>query len=120
MAEWAPRDIAAAGAGGGLDFADIAEIHKNSSSAAFSLVYHNLVLAETMDGAENFTLISGDVLKLDLPELVDRDGRSNLRRRQKALRRHIEEDFRLGIELHINRQRAVGTFRNWWIGSFKG
>lgn len=30
------------------------------------------VLAETMAGAENFTLITGDILKLDIPELVDR------------------------------------------------
>ena len=29
------------------------------------------VLEETMDGAENFTLISGDILKLDIPALAD-------------------------------------------------
>ena len=31
------------------------------------------VLAETMAGAENFTLIPGDILKLDIPALIDRE-----------------------------------------------
>ena len=84
VAEWAPRDIAAAGAGGRdcgvLEIGPgIGSLTRELCKRAGKVVSVELdpalppVLAETMDGAENFTLISGDVLKLDLPELVDRE-----------------------------------------------
>ena len=84
VAEWAPRDIAAAGAGGRdcgvLEIGPgIGCLTRELCKRAGKVVSVELdpalppVLAETMDGAENFTLISGDVLKLDLPELVDRE-----------------------------------------------
>ncbi len=84
VAEWAPRDIAAAGAGdrdcGVLEIGPgIGCLTRELCKRAGKVVSVELdpalppVLAETMDGAENFTLISGDVLKLDLPELVDRE-----------------------------------------------
>ena len=82
IAGWVPRDIAAAGGGDGT--CGVLEIgpgigcltHELCRQAA-KVVSVELdpalppVLAETMAGAENFTLIPGDILKLDIPRLVD-------------------------------------------------
>lgn len=86
VAEWAPRDIAAAGAGnrdcGVLEIGPgIGCLTRELCKRAGKVVSVELdpalppVLAETMAGVENFTLISGDVLKLDVPALVDREFR---------------------------------------------
>lgn len=82
IADWVPRDIAAAGGGdktcGVLEIGPgIGCLTRELCRRAGKVVSVELdpalppVLAETMAGAENFTLISGDVLKLDIPRLVD-------------------------------------------------
>lgn len=81
IADWVPRDIAAAG--GGDETCGVLEIGpgigcltRELCRRAAKVVSVELdpalppVLAETMAGVENFTLISGDVLKLDIPRLV--------------------------------------------------
>lgn len=82
VADWVPRDIAAAGGGNGT--CGVLEIGPGIGCLTRELCRHAArvvsveldpalppVLAETMAGAENFTLISGDILKLDIPRLVD-------------------------------------------------
>ena len=82
VADWVPRDIAAAGGGDGT--CGVLEIGPGIGCLTRELCRHAArvvsveldpalppVLAETMAGAENFTLISGDILKLDIPRLVD-------------------------------------------------
>ncbi|MBD5160960.1 MAG: ribosomal RNA small subunit methyltransferase A [Oscillibacter sp.] len=82
IADWVPREIAAAGGGDGtcgvLEIGPgIGCLTRELCRRAAKVVSVELdpalppVLAETMAGAENFTLISGDVLKLDVPALVD-------------------------------------------------
>ena len=82
VADWVPRDIAAAGGGDGtcgvLEIGPgIGCLTRELCRRAARVVSVELdpalppVLAETMAGAENFTLISGDILKLDIPRLVD-------------------------------------------------
>lgn len=82
VADWVPREIAAAGGGDGtcgvLEIGPgIGCLTRELCKQAAKVVSVELdpalppVLAETMAGAENFTLISGDVLKLDVPALVD-------------------------------------------------
>lgn len=81
IADWVPRDIAAAGGGSGtcgvLEIGPgIGCLTRELCRRAAKVVSVELdtalppVLAETMAGAENFTLISGDILKLDIPQLV--------------------------------------------------
>ena len=82
VADWVPREIAAAGGGdGGCGVLEIGpgigcltqELCRCAGKVVSVELDHALlpVLEETMDGAENFTLISGDILKLDVPALVD-------------------------------------------------
>jgi len=82
IADWVPRDIAAAGGGdkacGVLEIGPgIGCLTRELCGRAAKVVSVELdpalppVLAETMADAENFTLISGDVLQLDIPRLVD-------------------------------------------------
>ena len=82
VADWVPREIAAAGGGdGGCGVLEIGpgigcltqELCRCAGKVVSVELDHALlpVLEETMDGAENFTLISGDILKLDIPALVD-------------------------------------------------
>lgn len=82
IADWVPRDIAAAGGGdktcGVLEIGPgIGCLTRELCERAAKVVSVELdpalppVLAETMAGAENFTLISGDALLLDIPRLVD-------------------------------------------------
>lgn len=82
IADWVPRQIAAAGGGDGtcgvLEIGPgIGCLTKELCKQAAKVVSVELdpalppVLAETMAGVENFTLISGDVLKLDIPALAD-------------------------------------------------
>ena len=81
IADWVPRRIAAES---GADRACVLEIGpgvgvltRELCASAAQVVSVELdrallpVLAETMAGADNFTLIPGDALKLDLPALVD-------------------------------------------------
>ncbi len=83
VAGWVPRRIAEAGGGDGtcgvLEVGPgIGCLTKELCKQAARVVSVELdptlppVLAETMAGVENFTLLSGDVLKLDLPALVER------------------------------------------------
>ena len=80
--DWVPRDIAAAsGAGSGTGVLEIGPgigpLTRQLCARADRVVSVELdkallpVLAETMADAENFTLISGDILKTDIPALVD-------------------------------------------------
>ena len=82
VADWVPREIAAAGGGdGGCGVLEIGpgigcltqELCRCAGKVVSVELDHALlpVLEETMDGAENFTLISGDILKLDIPALAD-------------------------------------------------
>ena len=82
IADWVPRDIAAAGGGdstcGVLEIGPgIGCLTRELCRRAAKVVSVELdpalppVLEETMAGAENFTLISGDILKLDVPQLVN-------------------------------------------------
>ncbi len=82
VAGWVPRDIAEAGGGDGtcgvLEIGPgIGCLTRELCARAARVVSVELdpalppVLAETMAGAENFTLVPGDVLKLDIPALVD-------------------------------------------------
>ena len=82
VADWVPREIAAAGGGdGGCGVLEIGpgigcltrELCRCAGKVVSVELDHALlpVLGETMDGAENFTLISGDILKLDIPALAD-------------------------------------------------
>lgn len=81
VADWAPRDIAAAcgadGAHGVLEIGPgIGCLTRELCSRAAQVVSVELdpalppVLAETMAGMDNFTLITGDILKLDIPALT--------------------------------------------------
>lgn len=81
IADWVPRDIAAAGGGdaacGVLEIGPgIGCLTRELCKRAATVVAVELdpalppVLAETMAGAENFTLVPGDILKLDIPQLV--------------------------------------------------
>lgn len=81
VADWAPRDIAAASgadaAHGVLEIGPgIGCLTQELCKRAAKVVSVELdpalppVLAETMAGMDNFTLVTGDVLKLDLPQLV--------------------------------------------------
>lgn len=81
--DWVPREIAAAcGADGGCGVLEIGPgigcLTRHLCRQAARVVSVELdrallpVLAETMAGAENFTLIPGDILNLDLPALADR------------------------------------------------
>lgn len=83
IADWVPREIAAAG--GGNETCGVLEIGpgigcltRELCRRAARVVSVELdaalppVLAETMAGIENFTLIPGDILQLDIPSLVDR------------------------------------------------
>lgn len=80
--DWVPRDIAAAsGAGSGTGVLEIGPgigpLTRELCARADKVVSVELdkallpVLAETMAEAENFTLIPGDILKTDIPALVD-------------------------------------------------
>ena len=80
---WVPRDIAqASGAGSGTGVLEIGpgigpltrELCAQADSVAAVELDRSLlpVLAETMAGVKNFTLIPGDILKTDIPALVDR------------------------------------------------
>ena len=80
--DWVPRDIAqASGAGPGTGVLEIGPgigpLTRELCARADKVVSVELdkallpVLAETMAGAENFTLIPGDILKTDIPGLVD-------------------------------------------------
>ena len=82
VADWVPREIAAAGGGdGGCGVLEIGpgigcltqELCRCAGKVVSVELDHALlpVLEETMDGAENFTLISGDILKLDISALAD-------------------------------------------------
>lgn len=82
-ADWVPREIAAASGAdrtcGVLEIGPgVGCLTRELCALAGKVVSVELdkallpVLAETMSGAENFTLISGDVLKLDLSELAGR------------------------------------------------
>ena len=82
--DWVPRDIAdASGAspdsgvleiGPGIGPLTVQLCARAGKVAAVELDRSLLpVLAETMEGFDNFTLIPGDILKLDIPELVDRE-----------------------------------------------
>ena len=80
--DWVPREIAAAsgadGAHGVLEIGPgIGCLTRELCALAGQVVSVELdrallpVLAETMAGADRFTLIPGDILKLDVPALVD-------------------------------------------------
>lgn len=82
VADWAPRDIAAASGAdavhGVLEIGPgIGCLTQELCKRAAKVVSVELdpalppVLAETMAEADNFTLVTGDILKLDLPQLVD-------------------------------------------------
>ena len=82
VAGWVPREIAAAsgadGAHGVLEIGPgIGCLTRELCALAGQVVSVELdkallpVLAETMSGADRFTLIPGDILKLDVPALVD-------------------------------------------------
>lgn len=82
VAGWVPRDIAAAGGGdrsnGVLEIGPgVGCLTRELCRQAGKVVAVELdeklppVLAETMAGTDNFVLVSGDVLKLDIPRLVD-------------------------------------------------
>ncbi|MDE7261148.1 MAG: 16S rRNA (adenine(1518)-N(6)/adenine(1519)-N(6))-dimethyltransferase RsmA [Oscillospiraceae bacterium] len=82
VADWAPRDIAAAsGADGSHAVLEIGPgigcLTRELCQRAAKVVAVELdpalppVLAETMAGAVNFTLVTGDILKLDIPGLVE-------------------------------------------------
>lgn len=82
IAGWVPRDIAAAGGGdasnGVLEIGPgIGCLTRELCKQAGKVVAVELdpglppVLAETMAGVDNFALISGDILKLDVSQLVD-------------------------------------------------
>ena len=82
VAGWVPREIAAAsgadGAHGVLEIGPgIGCLTRELCALAGQVVSVELdkallpVLAETMAGADHFTLIPGDILKLDVPALVD-------------------------------------------------
>ncbi len=82
VADWAPRDIAAAsGADAGHGVLEVGPgigcLTRELCRRAAKVVSIELdpalppVLAETMADADNFTLVTGDVLKLDLPALAD-------------------------------------------------
>lgn len=82
IAGWVPRDIAAAGGGdatcGVLEIGPgIGCLTSELCRRAAKVVSVELdpalppVLAETMAGAENFTLIAGDILKLDISRLAE-------------------------------------------------
>lgn len=84
IADWVPQDIAAAGGGdktcGVLEIGPgIGCLTRELCKRAKKVVSVELdpalppVLAETMEGVENFKLISGDALKLDIPALADRE-----------------------------------------------
>lgn len=81
IADWVPREIAAAGGGdpscGVLEVGPgIGCLTRELCKQAGKVVSIELdlrlppVLAETMAGVDNFTLISGDILKLDISQLV--------------------------------------------------
>jgi len=81
VADWAPRGIAAAcgadAAHGVLEVGPgVGCLTRELCSRAAKVVSVELdpalppVLAETMAGADNFTLVTGDILKLDLPRLA--------------------------------------------------
>ena len=81
VADWVPRDIAAAseadGAHGVLEIGPgIGCLTRELCRHAARVVSVELdpalppVLAETMAGADNFTLVSGDILELDIPRLA--------------------------------------------------
>ena len=80
--DWVPRDIAeASGAAPGTGVLEIGPgigpLTRQLCTRADKVVSVELdkallpVLAETMADAENFTLIPGDILKIDIPALVD-------------------------------------------------
>ena len=82
VAGWVPREIAAAsgadGAHGVLEIGPgIGCLTRELCALAGQVVSVELdkallpVLAETMAGADRFTLVPGDILKLDVPTLVD-------------------------------------------------
>lgn len=82
IADWVPRDIAeASGAAADCGVLEIGPgigpLTQQLCMRAGKVVAVELdkallpVLAETMGAAENFTLIPGDILKLDIPALVD-------------------------------------------------
>lgn len=82
VADWVPRQIAEAGGGdqtcGVLEVGPgIGCLTRKLCQQAAKVVSVELdpalppVLAETMAGADNFTLISGDILRLDMPALVE-------------------------------------------------
>lgn len=82
VADWVPRQIAEAGGGdqtcGVLEVGPgIGCLTRELCQQAAKVVSVELdpalppVLAETMAGAGNFTLISGDILRLDVPALVE-------------------------------------------------
>lgn len=82
VADWVPREIAAASgadsAHGVLEIGPgVGCLTRELCALAGKVVSVELdrallpVLAETMDGAENFELVPGDVLRLDLRSLVD-------------------------------------------------
>ena len=82
VADWVPREIAAAsgadsahgvleiGPGVGCLTRELCALAGKVVSVELDLALLP-VLAETMDGAENFELVPGDVLRLDLRSLVD-------------------------------------------------
>lgn len=81
IADWAPRDIAASSgadaAHGVLEIGPgIGCLTQELCRRAAKVVSVELdpalppVLAETMAGADNFTLVTGDILKLDIPRLA--------------------------------------------------
>ena len=81
VADWAPRDIAAASGADSLHGVleigpGIGCLTQELCRRAARVVSVELdpalppVLAETMAGADNFTLVTGDILKLDIPQLV--------------------------------------------------
>ena len=82
--DWVPRDIAdASGASSDSGVLEIgpgigpltAQLCARAGKVAAVELDCSLlpVLAETMADFDNFTLIPGDILKLDIPELVDRE-----------------------------------------------
>ena len=82
--DWVPRDIAdASGASPDSGVLEIgpgigpltAQLCARAGKVAAVELDRSLlpVLAETMAEFDNFTLIPGDILKLDIPELVDRE-----------------------------------------------
>ena len=82
IADWVPREIAAAsGADASCAVLEVGPgigcLTRELCARAGKVLAVELdkalppVLAETMAGADNFSLLQGDVLELDLPELVD-------------------------------------------------